>query len=102
SVGATPIQNVGAYGQEVATTLASVRVLDRRSGEIVELGVEDCGLRYRSSRFKRSDRHVVLEVTFSLDRTPRSQPIAYAELARALGVETGERVPLDAARDAVL
>jgi UDP-N-acetylmuramate dehydrogenase len=102
SVGATPIQNVGAYGQEVSATLESVRVLDRSSGEIGELAAADCGLRYRSSRFKRSDRHVVLEVAFVLERSPRSQPIAYAELARSLGVTTGDRVPLAAAREAVL
>ena len=60
STGATPIQNVGAYGQEVATSLAAVRVLDRVTGEIAELAPRDCGLRYRGSIFKYSDRHVVL------------------------------------------
>ena len=66
SVGATPIQNVGAYGQEVAETLVSVRVLDRHTGEVIELPAADCGLSYRSSRFKRSGRHTVLEVALSL------------------------------------
>jgi UDP-N-acetylmuramate dehydrogenase len=102
SVGATPIQNVGAYGQEVSAMLESVLVLDRPSGETVELAAADCGLRYRSSRFKRSDRHVVLEVRFVVEHSPLSQPIGYAELARSLGVSTGDRVPLAAARDAVL
>jgi UDP-N-acetylmuramate dehydrogenase len=102
TVGATPIQNVGAYGQEVSETLESVRVLERASGDVLQLAAADCGLRYRSSRFKRSDRHVVLEVSFILERSPLSQPIAYAELARSLGVAAGERVPLAAAREAVL
>ena len=60
STGATPIQNVGAYGQEVAETVESVRVLDRASGQIVELSAEQCGFRYRGSIFKYRDRHVVL------------------------------------------
>jgi UDP-N-acetylmuramate dehydrogenase len=102
SAGATPIQNVGAYGQEVASTLDAVRVLDRETGEIVELGPEACGLGYRTSAFKRSDRHVVLGVRLRLERSGESMPIRYAELARALGVEPGRRVPLPAAREAVL
>jgi UDP-N-acetylmuramate dehydrogenase len=102
SVGATPIQNVGAYGQEVAATLVSVRVLDRHTGEVVELPAADCGLSYRSSRFKRSGRHAVLEVALSLERSPDSAPVAYAELARMLGVRGGDRVPLADARAAVL
>ncbi len=102
SAGATPIQNVGAYGQEVSSSLTAVRVLDRQTGDVSEMSPADCGLRYRSSAFKRSDRHLVLAVTFALERAPLSQPIAYAELARALGVEPGERVPLARAREAVL
>jgi UDP-N-acetylmuramate dehydrogenase len=102
STGATPIQNVGAYGQEVATTVIGVRALDRVTGRVERLTPEQCGFGYRSSAFKRSDRHVVLSVTFVLDRGGRSQPIRYGELARALGVEPGERVPVDEAREAVL
>ena len=102
SVGATPIQNVGAYGQEIAASLSAVRVLDRVTGEVGELAPEACGLTYRSSAFKRSSRHVVLAVSFSFARSPRSLPIAYPELARALGVQTGDQVPLAAAREAVL
>ncbi len=93
STGATPIQNVGAYGQEVASALKSVRVLDRVSGLISELSPAACGLRYRSSIFKRSERHLVLTVTFELARSDLSEPIAYAELARTLEVDPGERVP---------
>jgi UDP-N-acetylmuramate dehydrogenase len=102
SAGATPIQNVGAYGQEIASTLDAVRVLDRGSGEVSELGPGELGLGYRQSRFKGRDTHVVLGVRLRLERTGESAPIRYAELARALGVEPGERVPLAAVREAVL
>src|SRR4051794_39069021 len=103
SVGATPIQNVGAYGQEVAETIAGVRVLERSSGEVLELGPGDCGFAYRSSRFKREPgRWVVLAVSFRLHPGEQSAPIRYAELARTLGVELGERAPLADVREAVL
>jgi UDP-N-acetylmuramate dehydrogenase len=102
STGATPIQNVGAYGQEVAATIERVRAWDRDAGAIVELDAGDCGFRYRSSRFKGSDAHVVLAVTFLLRRSALSEPLRYPELARALGAEIGERVPLQRARAAVL
>src|SRR6202035_1042827 len=98
--GATPIQNVGAYGQEVAQTVVSVRTYDRRTAAVVELSAPQCGFGYRSSAFKSSDRHVVLAVAFGLERSPDAQPIRYPELARALGVEVGERAPLAAAREA--
>jgi UDP-N-acetylmuramate dehydrogenase len=103
SVGATPIQNVGAYGQEVAETIASVRVLDRRTGAVGELEPEACGFSYRSSAFKREPgRWVVLSVTYALRRSAVSGPVRYAELARALGVPVGGTAPLAAVRDAVL
>jgi UDP-N-acetylmuramate dehydrogenase len=102
SAGATPIQNVGAYGQEVASTIVSVRALDRRSGEVAELPPEACGFAYRTSAFKGRDTHVVLAVTFALEPSAQSLPIRYPELARELGVELGERVPLHEAREAVL
>jgi UDP-N-acetylmuramate dehydrogenase len=103
STGATPIQNVGAYGQEVAETIVSVRVLDRERDVVTELAAADCGFTYRSSAFKRTPgRWVVLAVTFALERSERSAPIRYAELARRLGVELGERAPLREVRDAVL
>jgi UDP-N-acetylmuramate dehydrogenase len=102
-VGATPIQNVGAYGQEVAETIIAVRGYDRERREVVELAGADCGFGYRTSLFKRHPgRFVVLGVTFGLTRDPMSLPIRYAELARRLGVATGERVPLADARAAVL
>jgi UDP-N-acetylmuramate dehydrogenase len=108
SVGATPIQNVGAYGQEVAQTIASVRVWDRKLRGIRTFAAADCGFGYRTSRFKidRYDayggRHLVLSVTFQLRQGSLGGPVAYAELARALGVETGQRAPLPEVRAAVL
>jgi UDP-N-acetylmuramate dehydrogenase len=100
--GATPIQNVGAYGQEVAQTLVSVRVYDRQAAAVVELGAADCGFGYRSSAFKGSARYVVLAVSFELERSPDARPIRYPELARALGTEVGARAPLDAVRETVI
>jgi len=102
SVGATPIQNVGAYGQEVAASIRSVRVLDRTTGAVSELPPAECGFGYRTSAFKRSDRWVVLAVTFALRRSAASQPLRYAELARALEVEPGATAALDEVRAAVL
>ncbi len=103
SVGATPIQNVGAYGQEVAQTIASVRVYDRYDRKLRTIAAADCGFTYRSSRFKvEPHRFVVLSVTFQLALGDLGAPIAYAELARTLGVEVGERAPAARVRDAVL
>ncbi|MGW0774536.1 UDP-N-acetylmuramate dehydrogenase [Streptomyces sp. NPDC002835] len=104
SAGATPIQNVGAYGQEVATTITEVVAYDRRSGETVVLANADCGFAYRHSRFKQDpDRYVVLRVRFELeDAGGLSAPVKYAETARVLGIEVGERVPVATARETVL
>ncbi|HET9736556.1 MAG TPA: UDP-N-acetylmuramate dehydrogenase [Solirubrobacteraceae bacterium] len=102
SVGATPIQNVGAYGQEVAETIESVRVYDRGSDRVVDMPAAECGFGYRTSVFRYHDRHVVLSVAFRLRRDDRSGPLRYAELARTLGVPVGGTAPLTAIRDAVL
>jgi UDP-N-acetylmuramate dehydrogenase len=102
SVGATPIQNVGAYGQEVSETVESVRVLDRASGQITEMSAAECGFAYRSSVFKYRDRWVVLAVTFNMREDDRSGPLRYAELARALDVPVGGTAPLQEVREAVL
>jgi UDP-N-acetylmuramate dehydrogenase len=103
SVGATPIQNVGAYGQDVSETVVSVRALDRATGTVEELTPEQCGFAYRSSAFKRDPgRWTVLRVSFALTPGDESRPVRYAELARALGIEVGATAPLAAVRDAVL
>ena len=100
--GATPIQNVGAYGQEVAQTIAQVRVWDRQEQAVRTFFNADCAFTYRHSRFKGSDRHVVLDVLFQLEVADLSRPIAYAALADGLGVGLGTRVPLADTRAAVL
>ncbi|MGE5290100.1 MAG: UDP-N-acetylmuramate dehydrogenase [Micromonosporaceae bacterium] len=101
--GATPIQNVGAYGQEVAETITAVRVFDRAAGRVVTLDGAACGFGYRTSRFKRQPgRFAVLEVTFKLYTERLSRPVTYPELASSLGVEPGQRAPLGEVRDAVL
>jgi UDP-N-acetylmuramate dehydrogenase len=102
ATGATPIQNVGAYGQEVAETITAVRVYDRVADEVRTMTPAECGFAYRTSVFKHNDRWVVLSVDFRLARSPLSAPVRYAELARALGVPVGERAPLADVRAAVL
>jgi UDP-N-acetylmuramate dehydrogenase len=102
SVGATPIQNVGAYGQEVAETVESVRVFDRATGRVEEMSAADCGFVYRGSVFKYHDRRVVLAVTFVLRDAALSGPLRYAELARALDIPVGGSAPLAEVREAVL
>ncbi|MFY0407383.1 UDP-N-acetylmuramate dehydrogenase [Solicola sp. PLA-1-18] len=102
-VGASPVQNVGAYGQEVAQTIASVRTYDRHDRRVRTLAAADCDFGYRHSRFKAEPgRYVVLTVSFQLALADLSGPVAYAELARTLGVEVGERAPAQDVRDAVL
>ncbi len=103
STGATPIQNVGAYGQEVADTIASVRALDRTSGEVRDLAPQECAFAYRTSVFKQQPgRYLVLQVTFDLERSRESRPVRYAELARKLGIDLGERAAIADVREAVL
>jgi UDP-N-acetylmuramate dehydrogenase len=100
SVGATPVQNVGAYGAEIADFLDSVTVFDRRSGEIGFLSPDELQLGYRSSILRGTDRAVILEVTFRLRRGATT--VHYAELARTLGVEPGATADPAAVREAVL
>lgn len=102
-VGATPIQNVGAYGQEVSDTLTAVRALDRESGRVVTLGPAECGFGYRDSLFKRGapGRHVVLAVSYRL--TPDGPPnVRYADIARDLETRGLARPSLRQVRETVL
>jgi UDP-N-acetylmuramate dehydrogenase len=101
-VGATPIQNVGAYGWEISQWLTSVRAFDRSCGQFVTMRPSECGLGYRTSVFKRNDRWIVTRVTFAFDQGHESLPVRYAELARALSVAEGARAPLSRVREAVL
>lgn len=116
STGATPVQNVGAYGAEVSDVIALVRVWDRLEERVRSLARIDCGFGYRDSVLKRSmrglapdtgvwhptPRYVVLDVTFQMRQGTRSGPIRYAQLADALGIAPGERAPIEAVREAVL
>lgn len=104
SAGATPIQNVGAYGQEVSSVITEVVAYDRHTRETVTLTAEDCAFSYRHSRFKTDpERYVVLRVRFALENADgMSAPLRYPETARAMGVEQGDRVPLASARETVL
>jgi UDP-N-acetylmuramate dehydrogenase len=101
--GATPIQNVGAYGHEVAEVIHSVRVFDRRTGNKQVIPNGSCCFAYRTSYFKQNPaRYVMLAVTFRLTRDLLSMPVKYAELAAELGVEMGERAGVTDVRSAVL
>lgn len=102
STGATPVQNVGAYGVEVADVIGRVRLLDRRSGEVRWVTPDALGFGYRTSVLKHSSDAVVLEVEFALDAEDRSAPLRYGELVRTLGVEPGARAEPTRVREAVL
>ena len=103
TAGAGPIQNIGAYGQQLGDTLVSVDFLDFGSGEVLTLPADELDLGYRSSAIKAGRLGVVLGMELALrDDGGLSEPIAYAQLAGALGVELGARVPLGQVRDAVL
>jgi UDP-N-acetylmuramate dehydrogenase len=102
SAGATPVQNVGAYGAEVADTITRVRLLDRRSGEVCWVAAGELGFGYRTSVLKHTAAAVVLEVEFELDGSGRSAPLRYGELIAALGATPGQRADPAAVRAAVL
>lgn len=116
STGATPVQNVGAYGAEVADWTALVRTWDRHENRVRSLARSDCQFGYRDSLLKRTmrglgpdgrtwsptPRYVVLDVTFQMRLGTLSSPIRYAQLAQRLGLEVGERAPLVDVRAAVL
>jgi UDP-N-acetylmuramate dehydrogenase len=101
-VGATPVQNVGAYGVEIADLLRSVDLLDRRSGEVRTVAPDGLRLGYRTSALKNTGAAVVLRVRLALLPGGRSMPLRYAELARLLGVPVGARLPASEVREAVL
>jgi UDP-N-acetylmuramate dehydrogenase len=103
TVGAVPIQNVGAYGQEVAETVAEVHVFDRLEGSVRTLEPGECGFGYRTSTFKRDPgRFVVGSVTFRLLLGSLGSAVRYSELARRLGVEVGSQAAACDVRRAVL
>jgi UDP-N-acetylmuramate dehydrogenase len=102
SAGATPVQNVGAYGAEVADTIRRVRLLDRRTGEDRWVSPDVLQFGYRTSILRHSQAAIVLEVEFALDAEGRSAPLRYGELATALGAEAGSRTDPMRVREAVL
>src|SRR4029077_18177941 len=102
SVGGTPVQNVGAYGQEVSETITRVRALEIATGKIMELSNSDCGFSYRSSIFNttRRDQYIVLEVSYRLHRNggPR---IEDADVKKFFAAANIEKPTLQQVRDAV-
>ncbi|MEE1620611.1 UDP-N-acetylmuramate dehydrogenase [Zafaria sp. J156] len=107
STGATPVQNVGAYGADVSQTISRVTTWDREAGRVKSFAAADLGFGYRDSLLKRttvngSPRYVVLAVSFQLTLGELGAPLAYAELARALGRAPGERAPAVDVRREVL
>ncbi len=103
TIGGAPIQNIGAYGHEISETIARVRTYDRIDGAIKTFTAAECNFAYRTSIFKESgDRYVILDVTFHLRNGEQSLPIAYPELASALGLRVGDRAPIMDVRNAVL
>jgi UDP-N-acetylmuramate dehydrogenase len=100
--GATPVQNVGAYGSEVADVITGLRVLDRESGAVEQWDPARCGFGFRTSAFKHTDRYIVLEVSFELPRSADAPPVRYLELAKRLGIEPGGTAPSKDVREVVL
>jgi len=101
-VGATPIQNVGAYGQDISQVIREVRVWDRAESSLVSVSAGDCDFGYRSSRFKREpNRFVILEIVIELNVGGRGS-VEYSELGRKLDVSVGDEIPVARIRDAVL
>ncbi|MGW7573822.1 UDP-N-acetylmuramate dehydrogenase [Streptomyces sp. NPDC054765] len=102
TAGATPVQNVGAYGQETADTLVQVTAWDWKLRRMVTLEAAACGLGHRTSVFKRSRRWTLLSLVFALRRSQLSAPVTYRTVAAELDVPVGSRVPLDEVAQAVL
>lgn len=103
TVGAVPVQNVGAYGQDTAQSMVRLEAWDWWSRRQIRVDAPDCRFGYRTSRFKQyPDRYTILSVTFALQRSRLSRPVNYAQLATELDVPLGTRVPLADVRSAVL
>lgn len=103
TVGAAPIQNIGAYGHEVSEFITRVRTYDRTAKAIKTFTNSECEFEYRNSIFKRNPgRYIVLSVQFQIRRGEFSTPITYAELAKKLGIEVGEKASVVETRRAVM
>ena len=103
TVGAAPIQNIGAYGHEVSEFITRVRTYDRQAKAIKTFTNKECEFEYRSSHFKKNPgRYIVLEVQFQLRQGDFSSAITYGELAKKLNLSIGDKAELAAVRAAVL
>lgn len=102
TVGATPLQNVGAYGAEISEVTWAVRSYDRQRKQLVRMRAEDLGFGYRTSILRGQSRWIVVEVELELHDSRLGGPMRYAELARALGVGSGGRAPISEIRETVL
>ena len=103
TVGAAPIQNIGAYGHEASEFITRVRTYDRKEKKLTTFTNSECGFSYRSSRFKtEKDRYVILDVSFQLRIGEETTPVIYAELAEALGIKVGEKAPVVKTRKVTL
>ena len=103
TVGASPIQNIGAYGHEVSEFITRVRTYDRQEKVLKTFTNSECQFSYRNSYFKaHPGRYVVLDVQFQIRRGEFSDPITYLELAKKLGIQPGDKAPVVATRAAVL
>jgi UDP-N-acetylmuramate dehydrogenase len=103
TVGAAPIQNIGAYGHEVSEFITRVRTYDREAKGVKTFTNSECEFSYRNSHFKsHPGRYVVLDVQFNLRKGELTTAITYAELAKKLGIEVGEKAPIAVTRRAVL
>lgn len=100
--GATPVQNVGAYGSEIADVLVGLTVLDRQTGAVESWDPARCRFGFRTSVFKHTDRWIVLDVSVRLPKSETAPPVRYLEVARRLGVEPGATAPSRDVRDRVL
>jgi UDP-N-acetylmuramate dehydrogenase len=103
TVGAAPIQNIGAYGHEVSEFITRVRTFDREEKLVKTFTNSKCEFSYRSSHFKEQPgRYVILDVAFQLRQGEISDPITYVELSKKLGIEPGEKASVVSVRSAVL
>jgi UDP-N-acetylmuramate dehydrogenase len=103
TIGAAPIQNIGAYGHEVAEFITRVRTYDRKAKAVKTFTNSECEFEYRSSIFKRDPgQFIILDVQFQIRIGDSSDPITYLELARKLDTQLGEKAPVHQVRQAVL
>ncbi|MBN1961884.1 MAG: UDP-N-acetylmuramate dehydrogenase [Deltaproteobacteria bacterium] len=102
TVGAAPVQNVGAYGSDISQVLQDVRVYDRKQKQIKTINVAECDFNYRNSIFRNNSRYIILGVTVKLIKRNYASPVCYKELAQALQINIGSKPPLGQVHKAIL